>query len=252
MALILSVIGWVPLKEHLRALDFCNGQNPFLRGAHGRGSRRWHALRHLSALRRSGLLCGFLLACFGGAALNTWGGISPDVDCCRQSLAVRRLPVAIPTSPASGAAPPCSSSSDAQHLWFRRRCPPRPDRYHHCGDHPRQRPSGRTIVFPGVIFSLLQTVSIYEIHDERFKQMIVPSADLDELYSGCRWAEGPVCGSVTRTAFCGSELFWPQRILRCQAVFPYSASHPISNGHTRDSEGRPSPAKAWRSPRHPH
>lgn len=39
---------------------------------------------------------------------------------------------------------------------------------------------------------MLQTVSIYEIHDERFKQMIVPSADLDELYSGCRWAEGPV------------------------------------------------------------
>jgi gluconolactonase len=39
---------------------------------------------------------------------------------------------------------------------------------------------------------LSQTVSIYEIHDERFKQMIVPSADLDELYSGCRWAEGPV------------------------------------------------------------
>ena len=33
---------------------------------------------------------------------------------------------------------------------------------------------------------------IYEIHDPRFRQMIVTSAALDELYSGCRWAEGPV------------------------------------------------------------
>jgi gluconolactonase len=34
--------------------------------------------------------------------------------------------------------------------------------------------------------------NIYEIHDPRFRQMIVTSAGLDELYSGCRWAEGPV------------------------------------------------------------
>ena len=34
--------------------------------------------------------------------------------------------------------------------------------------------------------------SIYEIHDPRFRHMIVTSAGLDELYSGCRWAEGPV------------------------------------------------------------
>ncbi|MGO8105652.1 SMP-30/gluconolactonase/LRE family protein, partial [Rhizobium leguminosarum] len=37
--------------------------------------------------------------------------------------------------------------------------------------------------------------SIYEIHDPRFRQMIVTSAGLDELYSGCRWAKGPVGGN---------------------------------------------------------
>ena len=34
--------------------------------------------------------------------------------------------------------------------------------------------------------------SIYEIHDPRFRHLIVGSAALDELYSECRWAEGPV------------------------------------------------------------
>lgn len=34
--------------------------------------------------------------------------------------------------------------------------------------------------------------SIYEIHDPRFRHLVVVSAELEELYSGCRWAEGPV------------------------------------------------------------
>lgn len=34
--------------------------------------------------------------------------------------------------------------------------------------------------------------SIYEIYDTRFRHLIVPSAGLEELYSDCRWAEGPV------------------------------------------------------------
>lgn len=34
--------------------------------------------------------------------------------------------------------------------------------------------------------------SPYEIHDERFRLLIVGNAELEELYSGCRWAEGPV------------------------------------------------------------
>ncbi|MGO7209230.1 SMP-30/gluconolactonase/LRE family protein, partial [Rhizobium ruizarguesonis] len=33
---------------------------------------------------------------------------------------------------------------------------------------------------------------IYEIRDERFGAMVIGSAGLEELYSGCRWTEGPV------------------------------------------------------------
>ena len=34
--------------------------------------------------------------------------------------------------------------------------------------------------------------SPFEIHDPRFLQLIVSSARLEELHSGCRWAEGPI------------------------------------------------------------
>ncbi len=84
-----------------------------------------------------------------------------------------------------------------------------------------------------------QTVSIYEIHDERFKQMIVPSADLDELYSGCRWAEGPVWFNDLNC------LLWSdipnQRILRWVpegGVSVFRNPSNFSNGNTRDREGR--------------
>ncbi len=88
-----------------------------------------------------------------------------------------------------------------------------------------------------------KTVSIYEIHDERFKQMIVPSADLDELYSDCRWAEGPVWFNDLNC------LLWSdipnQRILRWVPEAPVGGSVSVfrspsnfSNGNTRDREGR--------------
>ena len=32
----------------------------------------------------------------------------------------------------------------------------------------------------------------YQIDDDRFRYLVVGSSRLDELYSGCRWAEGPV------------------------------------------------------------
>lgn len=81
--------------------------------------------------------------------------------------------------------------------------------------------------------------TIYEIHDERFRQMIVPSADLDELYTGCRWAEGPVWFNDHGC------LLWSdipnQRILRWVAeggVSVYRAPSNFANGNTRDREGR--------------
>ncbi len=34
--------------------------------------------------------------------------------------------------------------------------------------------------------------SVYDIRDDRFRHLIVGNAELEELYSGCRWSEGPV------------------------------------------------------------
>ncbi len=84
-----------------------------------------------------------------------------------------------------------------------------------------------------------QNHSIYEIHDERFKQMIVSSADLDELYSDCRWAEGPVWFGDLNC------LLWSdipnQRILRWVpegGVSVFRQPSNFANGNTRDREGR--------------
>ncbi len=84
-----------------------------------------------------------------------------------------------------------------------------------------------------------QNHSIYEIHDERFRQMFVSSAGLDELYSDCRWAEGPVWFSDMNC------LLWSdipnQRILRWVpegSVSVFRQPSNFANGNTRDREGR--------------
>ncbi|THK34766.1 SMP-30/gluconolactonase/LRE family protein [Ensifer sp. MPMI2T] len=80
---------------------------------------------------------------------------------------------------------------------------------------------------------------IYQIHDPRFARMIIGSARLEELYTGCRWAEGPVWFSDA------NQLLWSdipnQRMLRWTpeggvSVFRQPSS--FANGHTRDREGR--------------
>lgn len=84
-----------------------------------------------------------------------------------------------------------------------------------------------------------QDHSIYEIHDERFKHLIVSSAGLDEIYSDCRWAEGPVWFGDLNC------LLWSdipnQRILRWVpegGVSVFRQPSNFANGHTRDREGR--------------
>lgn len=87
-----------------------------------------------------------------------------------------------------------------------------------------------------------ETSSIYEIHDERFRHLVVESAALDELYAECRWAEGPVWFA---DANC---LLWSdipnQRILRwapdslAGSVSIYRAPSNFTNGNTRDRQGR--------------
>ncbi|MFB2552819.1 SMP-30/gluconolactonase/LRE family protein [Ensifer soli] len=84
--------------------------------------------------------------------------------------------------------------------------------------------------------------SIFDIRDPRFRHLIVGSAGLDELYSGCRWAEGPVWFEDAQ------QLLWSdipnERILRwvpggdVGEVSVFRDRSNFSNGHTRDREGR--------------
>jgi gluconolactonase len=84
-----------------------------------------------------------------------------------------------------------------------------------------------------------ETPSIYEIHDDRFRYLIVPTSPLDELYSECRWAEGPVWfGDL-------GCLIWSdnpnERMLRWVeggGVSTFRSPSNFSNGNTRDRQGR--------------
>ena len=85
----------------------------------------------------------------------------------------------------------------------------------------------------------MATGSPYEIHDPRFVQLVVSSARLEELYSGCRWAEGPVWFNDA------NQLLWSdipnQRMMRWTpegSVSVYRQPSNFSNGHTRDRQGR--------------
>ncbi|CDZ28671.1 SMP-30/gluconolactonase/LRE family protein [Neorhizobium galegae] len=84
-----------------------------------------------------------------------------------------------------------------------------------------------------------QKTSIYEIHDEAFRQLIVASAALEELYSDCRWAEGPVWFADLNC------LIWSdipnQRMMRWApegGVSVFRSQSNFVNGNTRDRQGR--------------
>jgi gluconolactonase len=84
-----------------------------------------------------------------------------------------------------------------------------------------------------------QTPSIYEIHDDRFRRLIVPTSSLEELYSDCRWAEGPVWFADLGC------LIWSdipnERMLRwveSGGVSIFRSSSNFANGNTRDRQGR--------------
>ena len=81
---------------------------------------------------------------------------------------------------------------------------------------------------------------VTEIFDDRFRRLVNPSARLETLYSGCRWAEGPAYFPA------GRYLVWSDipndRMLRYDettgtvGVFRSPAGY--SNGNTVDREGR--------------
>ena len=80
----------------------------------------------------------------------------------------------------------------------------------------------------------------FEVLDERFARCIVPTARPEQLYDGCRWAEGPAYFPA------GRYVVWSDipndRILRWDettgvtGVFRHPAGY--TNGHTVDRQGR--------------
>lgn len=79
----------------------------------------------------------------------------------------------------------------------------------------------------------------YEYYDKRFYDLTVPIAAVEELYSGCRWAEGPVWFNEHST------LVWSdipnQRLLRWTegvGVSVFRDRSDFANGNTRDQQGR--------------
>jgi gluconolactonase len=84
-----------------------------------------------------------------------------------------------------------------------------------------------------------QNPSIYEVNDTNFRHLIVPTAHMEELYSDCRWAEGPVWFSDLGC------LLWSdipnERMLRWVdggGVSIFRTPSNFANGNTRDRQGR--------------
>lgn len=79
----------------------------------------------------------------------------------------------------------------------------------------------------------------YEYYDKRFHDLTVPIAEVEELYDGCRWAEGPVWFNEHST------LVWSdipnRRLLRWiegEGVSVFRSESNFTNGNTRDRQGR--------------
>ena len=80
----------------------------------------------------------------------------------------------------------------------------------------------------------------FDIRDERFRQCIRTSANIERLHTGCRWTEGPVYFPAMR-----SLLFSDipnDRVLRfdeqSEAVSVFRQPADYTNGNTVDRQGR--------------
>lgn len=82
-------------------------------------------------------------------------------------------------------------------------------------------------------------MSDFEIHDDRFRAMVLPNAQLVTLGGGCRWLEGPVWFADHDCLYV-SDL--PNdRILRWSedgGVSVFRRPSGFANGHARDRQGR--------------
>jgi len=83
-------------------------------------------------------------------------------------------------------------------------------------------------------------MSDHEIHDPRFEKLIIGHAKLEQLWTGSRWAEGPVYVPAAR------QVLWSDipnnRVLRFveddSSVSVFETSCGYQNGHALDHEGR--------------
>ncbi|WP_454687855.1 SMP-30/gluconolactonase/LRE family protein [Agrobacterium leguminum] len=85
----------------------------------------------------------------------------------------------------------------------------------------------------------IDTTSPYEIHDDRFRHLIVGNAELEELYSGCRWAEGPVWFADLNCLLFSD--IPNERMLRWVpdgGISVFRQPSNFTNGNTRDRQGR--------------
>ena len=87
------------------------------------------------------------------------------------------------------------------------------------------------------------TAPLYQIDDPAFSNLIVGSAVLDRLFTGCRWAEGPVWFDDLQCLLFSD--IPNQRILRWAAdatgggaISTFRQPSHFSNGLTRDRQGR--------------
>jgi gluconolactonase len=83
----------------------------------------------------------------------------------------------------------------------------------------------------------------YQIDDDRFRHLIVGSSMLDELYSGCRWAEGPVwfndLGCLIWSDIPNQRMLrWSPDGLQSGSTSVFRTPSGFSNGNTRDRQGR--------------
>jgi gluconolactonase len=80
----------------------------------------------------------------------------------------------------------------------------------------------------------------FEILDDRFKQCIRTSANIDRLYTGCRWTEGPVYFPMLRCLVFSD--IPNDRMLRfdeeSEAVSVFRRPADYTNGNTLDRQGR--------------
>ena len=83
----------------------------------------------------------------------------------------------------------------------------------------------------------------YQIEDDRFLYLIVGSSRLDQLYTGCRWSEGPVwfndLGCLLWSDIPNQRILrWSANPLEGHGVSVFRSPSNFANGHTRDAQGR--------------